>query len=246
MSPSDTSVNQIIYVEDDLSFRSVILKYLKIKGYSVTDVGSALDFYKEFERQEYPLAIIDIGLPDQSGLVLIKYVRENSRTRILVLSGDSSSDTTIAAYEAGADQFLTKPVNFRLLDTAVARLIERATGQPDGSPEAITSEAKDKSSSHTWRLLTEGWALITPAGEALHLTGKEYAFIHKLVETPNVPVSRSTLLKELGYPLDEHGHRSLESLIYRLRKKISPTLETPIKTVNGSGYIFTAKIEIEN
>jgi len=46
--------------------------------------------------------------------------------------------------------------------------------------------------------------------------------------------------------IDEHGNRSLESLIYRLRKKISPNLETPIKTVNGSGYIFTAKIEIES
>jgi len=246
MSQSDTSVSQIIIVDDDQSIRSLIIKYLEKNGYPVIGVDSAINFYKEFERQEYPLAIIDIGLPDQSGLVLIKYVWENSRTRILVLSGDSSSDTAIAAYEAGADQFLTKPVNFRLLDAAVVNLIARYSRQPDGSPEVLASKTEENSGSHTWRLHTEGWALVTPAGETLHLTGKEYAFIHKLVETPNAPVSRTILLKELDYPNDEHGNRSLESLIYRLRKKISPNLETPIKTVNGSGYIFTAKIEIEN
>ena len=246
MFQSDTSISQIIFVDDEPSFRSVILKYLQRKGYQVTEVGSAIDFYREFERQQYALAIIDVGLPDQSGLVLTKYVRENSSTRILLLSGDTSPETKIEGYEAGADQFLTKPVNFRLLDAAVANLIARAARQADGSSEVLTSKAEEKSCSHSWRLLTEGWALVTPSGEKLHLTGKEYAFIHKLLETPNAPVSRTVLLKELGYPHDEHGNRSLESLIYRLRKKISPTLETPIKTFNGSGYIFTAKIEIES
>ncbi len=246
MFQSDTSFNQIIFVEDDTSFRSIILKYLEQRGYPVTGAGSAIDFYREFDRQQYTLAIIDVGLPDQSGLVITKYVRENSSTRILLLSGDTSQETMINGYEAGADQFLTKPVNFRLLDAALGNLIKRGARQNDGLSEALMSKTEDKSCSYTWRLLTEGWVLVIPSGEKFFLTGKEYAFIHKLVETPNAPVSRMTLLRELGYPLDEHGHRSLESLIYRLRKKISPSLETPIKTVNGSGYIFTAKIEIES
>jgi DNA-binding response OmpR family regulator len=246
MTQSDAGFNRIIFVDDDPSFLSVILKYLQKSGYPVTSVSSAIDFYRELDKQPYALAIIDVGLPDQCGLVLTKYVRENSSTRILLLSGDTSPETRIEGYEAGADQFLTKPVNFRLLDAAVANLIERAARQTDGLSEVLISKVEEKSCSHTWRLLTEGWALVTPAGEKLHLTGKEYVFIHKLVETPSVPVSRTILLKELGYSHDEHGNRSLESLIYRLRKKISPNLETPVKTVNGTGYIFTAKIEIEN
>lgn len=244
MFRSGTPFNQIIFVDDDASFRSFILKYLEQSGYPVIGAGSAIDFYREFDRQLYPLAIIDVGLPDQSGLVITKYIRENSSTRILLLSGDTSQETMIAGYEAGADQVLTKPVNFRLLDAALGNLMKRAVGQTAGLSEELTRKTEEVSSSHIWRLLTEGWALVTPAGEKLHLTGKEYVFIHKLVETPSVPVSRTILLKELSYPLDQHGHRSLESLIYRLRKKISPLLNTPIKTLNGEGYTFTSRIEV--
>lgn len=243
MFQSDTSLSQIIFVEDDLSFRSVLLKYFQKKGYPVTGVGSAIDFYKEFDRQEYALAIIDIGLPDQSGLVLAKYVRENSSTRILLLTGDSSSEARVVGFEAGADQFLVKPVNFRLLDAALANLTMRVGERRAGY--IVPTMKPPEQNDYSWKLNPEAWALITPAGQGIHLTAKEYAFIHELAGTPNEPVKRCMLLKLLDYTLDEYGNRALESLIYRLRKKISPTLETPIKTVSGSGYIFTAKIEIE-
>ncbi|NTV68113.1 MAG: response regulator transcription factor [Chlorobaculum sp.] len=246
MPLSDTSFNQIIFVEDDAVFRSTIEKYLQKKGYEVTVAGTAIEFYREFEKEKFALAIIDIRLPDQNGLVLAKYVRANSSARIILMTGDASPDVSIEGYDAGADIFLTKPINFRLLDAALGSLLMRVSEQSTVQTDTVPVKPVNNAYSHFWLLRTEAWELITPCGEKIHLTGREYPFLQALAESPNAQVARTTLLQKLGYPLDEYGNRSLESLIYRLRKKISSNLETPIKTVNGTGYTFTAKIEIEN
>jgi DNA-binding response OmpR family regulator len=246
MPQSDAFFNQIIFVEDEVSFRITIQKYLQKKGYEVIVAGTAIEFYKAFEQKAFALAIIDIGLPDQNGLVLSKYVRDNSSSRIILMTGDTSPDVRSAGYDAGANIFLTKPVNFRLLDAALDTLIMGVAEQNIVSGDTPAIKLEKSESSHVWLLRAETWELITPGGEKLHLTSKEYVFLQTLAEAPNTPVSRKVLLDRLGYQNDEYGNRSLESMIYRLRKKISPNLETPIKTANGSGYIFTAKIEIEN
>jgi DNA-binding response OmpR family regulator len=246
MPQSDASFKPIIFAEDDPSFREMICKYLQTKGYEITPVGSAIDFYKEFKLKPYGLAIIDIGLPDQSGLVISKYVRANSTARVILLSGDTSLDARIAGYEAGADIFLTKPLNFRLLDAALGSTLMRVAEENAVLSGKGAVKPENSGDSHVWVLRTEVWDLIPPCGERLHLTSKEKIFLQALAEAPNAPVSRNALLDKLGYTHDEFGNRSLESMIYRLRKKISPNLETPIKTANGSGYIFTAKIVIEN
>ena len=245
MTQSEASFNQIIIVEDEPAFRDMISKYVAKKGFEVALAGSAIEFYREFEKKQFALAIIDIGLPDQNGLVLTKYIRANSKTRVVLLTGDTSLDRRIEGYEAGADVYLTKPVNFRLLDAALENLVMRVAEHNAVLSDNTVIKPKNSEDSHVWVLRTEEWRLVTPCGERLHLTSKEQIFIHALAETPNTPVSRKVLLERLGYQNDEYGNRSLESMIYRLRKKISPNLETPIKTANGSGYIFTAKIKIK-
>jgi DNA-binding response OmpR family regulator len=214
--------------------------------YEVTSVGSAIDFYKEFTRKSFAVAIIDIGLPDQNGFILSKYVRINSATHIILLTGDTSIEARIVGYEAGADHFLTKPFNFRVLDAALGSTLMRVAEHNAVLSDKAAIKPENSGDSHLWVVRTEEWNLITPGSQKIQLTSKELAFIHALAEAPNAPVSRNALLDKLGYTHDEFGNRSLESMIYRLRKKISPNLETPIKTANGSGYIFTAKIEIEN
>ena len=246
MTQSDASFNQIIIVEDEPAFRDMISKYVAKKGFEVALAGSAIEFYREFEKKQFALAIVDIGLPDQNGLVLTKYIRANSTTRVVLLTGDTSLDRRIEGYEAGADVYLTKPVNFRLLDAALGSTLMRVAEHSAVLSDKAAIKLENSGDSHVWALRTEEWTLITPCGERLHLTSKELTFIHTLAEAQNAPVSRNTLLDKLGYTHDEFGNRSLESMIYRLRKKISPNLDTPIKTLNGTGYTFTAKIEIEN
>ena len=97
----------------------------------------------------------------------------------------------------------------------------------------------------TWTLVSDEWSLITSGGDKLHLTSKEYSFLNCLALTPKGIVSRDSILNVLGYEHNENGNRSLESLVYRLRKKISPPLDTPIKNANVTGYSFEALIQLE-
>lgn len=231
-------VRKIIVVEDDSLFRESLVAYLKLQNYEVTGVGSALGLYKMIARESFAVAILDLALPDQDGLVVAKYLRINTDSRIILLTTSSSVPDLIEGYKAGADICFVKPIDCGELAAAVCNILRRLeVSYPNLSEKTSTLHVG------AWMLVSDEWLLITPEGNRLHLTSKEYAFLNRLAEEPQGIVSRNSLLTILGYEHNECGNRSLESLVYRLRKKISPTLDTPIKTANGSGYTFASSIE---
>lgn len=234
-----SSVRKIIVVEDDSLFRESLVDYLKRQNYEVTGVGSALGLYTMIAREPFAVAILDLTLPDQDGLVITKYLKINTDSRIILLTTSSSADDMIEGYNAGADICFVKPIDCRELGAAVCNIVQRL--------EVCHPCSLEKESTlhvGTWMLVSEEWLLISPEGKKLHLTSKEYAFLNLLADAPQDIVSRDSLLKILGYEHNDCGNRSLESLVYRLRKKISPNLDTPIKTANGSGYTFAALIKL--
>jgi DNA-binding response OmpR family regulator len=235
---SPSSVRKIIVAEDDSLLRESLVHYLKLQNYEVTGVGSALGLYKTIAREPFAVAILDFTLPDQDGLVITKYLRINTDSRIILLTTSSSVLDTIEGYNVGADICLVKPIDCRVLAAAVSNIVKRLE---DGYGYSAEKEVTYPRGS--WMLVPEEWLLITSEGDKLHLTSKEYVFLNCLAEAPQGIVSRNSLLKILGYEHNDCGNRSLESLVYRLRKKISPTLDTPIKTANGSGYTFVSAIE---
>jgi DNA-binding response OmpR family regulator len=204
----------------------------------VTGVGTALDFYAEVAADNYAVAILDLALPDQDGLVISQYIRSNTGMRILMLTARTSVEDRLAGYESGADVYLLKPVDFRELAASLENLFGRLERDASSS---ITGNKMEKG---YWRLNGEDWALESPEGDVMKMTSKEYQFLYALAEASGQIVSREELLKILGYALNESSNRSLESLVYRLRKKISPTLDTPIRTASGSGYTFTSPLQV--
>jgi len=238
MSKNATDAKRIIIVEDDSDLRDSIIKYLRLKGYDVTGVGTALDFYAEVAADNYAVAILDLALPDQDGLVISQYIRSNTGMRILMLTARTSVEDRLAGYESGADVYLLKPVDFRELAASLENLFGRLERDASSS---ITGNKMEKG---YWRLNGEDWALESPEGDVMKMTSKEYQFLYALAEASGQIVSREELLKILGYALNESSNRSLESLVYRLRKKISPTLDTPIRTASGSGYTFTSPLQV--
>jgi DNA-binding response OmpR family regulator len=236
-----SSVRKIIVVEDDSLFCESLVHYLELQNYEVTGVGSALGLYKMIARESFAVAILDLTLPDQDGLVITKYLRINTDSRIILMTTSSSVLDMIEGYNAGADICFVKPIDCSELAAVVCNMVQRLE-----VCYSCTFEKESTLHAGNWMLVSEEWLLITPEGNKLHLTSKEYAFLNRLAEAPQGIVLRESLLKSLGYEQSECGNRSLESLVYRLRKKISPTLDTPIKTANGSGYIFSASIELHS
>jgi DNA-binding response OmpR family regulator len=239
MHHTASPVRKIVIVADDSLFRESLIQYLKLQNYEVTGVESALGLYKMIARESFAVAILDLTLPDQDGLVVTKYLRINTDSRIILMTTSSTVVDMIEGYNAGADICVIKPIDCRELAAAVCSMVKRL--------EVCNSCSVEKESTlhaSNWKLVSAEWLLITPEGQKLHLTSKEYAFLNRLAEAPQDIVSRTTILSLLGYEHNDCGNRSLESLVYRLRKKISPNLDTPIKTANGDGYSFTASIEL--
>lgn len=229
-----------VVIDDDDDYRDSLVKYLRRKGYDVTAIGSAVEFYEIITRNVYDVAIIDIGLPDQDGLLISSYLRAHTTTRIVIVSGRASVEDRLRGYESGAGVYLVKPVDFREIASVAAALM-----QSDFSRKKIADGQKMKNQTEKWILKVDEWMLITPEERTLRLTAKEYMLLERLAKEPERGiVSREALLRLLDYQKNKYGNHSLESLVYRLRKKISPSLETPIKTANTIGYSFIAKIEV--
>jgi DNA-binding response OmpR family regulator len=235
---------RVIIVEDDQPLLKSVVKYLTLEGYEVTGVGSAHEFYQHMFAEPYLVAILDVGLADQSGLVLAEYVRKNTDMRIIMFTALATIEDQLAGQQAGADVYLVKPVDLRQLSAAIATLLSRLSG-PSVQQQSATEKLPQPQTGQ-WRLISTQWILQTPQGDSIRLTTKELDFMVLLVSAPKAVVSRLDLLKKLGYINSESGNHSLQSLINRLRSKImSHNMPDPIKTAHAVGYTFLADITLE-
>lgn len=235
---SDKQIH-IIMVEDDHILRNSLIEYLTLVGYQVTGVGSGREFYRALDAGSYDIAIIDLGLPDQSGLVLADYLRVNSATGIIILTARDSEDDQHSGYEAGADLYLTKPVSTRVLASAIATLAKRL--------KAPTAPVQPAETTACWILDQSSWTLLTPQNNLIELTSLELEFLKMLKKSPNCAVSRDILIKQL-YPsrTDDYSSRALDALVRRLREKISnlPNRSNPVKSSYGVGFIFAEPLSV--
>ncbi len=236
---------RIIIAEDDRDLLDNMVKYLTLAGYEVTGVSSAREFYYHLSRQTYLLAILDIGLPDQSGMILAEYTRKNTNMWIIMLTAHSTLDDKLAGFKSGADYYLVKPVDCCELEATIANLFARLDGAPSPDKQPGRDENVPAQKLVQWQLKRNGWILITPEGETITLTSKEFEFIATISLRCNTIVARRDILKILDYPLTGHASHALESMIHRLRKKIEAVgSEFPVKTSHGVGYSLAADLII--
>ena len=230
---------RVLLVEDDQDLRESLLECLTLAGHDAHGVGSALEFYRELAGSPFAIAVVDVGLPDHCGFQLAEYVRKNTAMRVIMLTARDAVEDKVRGYQAGADLYLVKPVDCRELSSAIASLALRLQ-------ENAAAEQPADPSPRAWRLVRQQWHMITPDGAAILLTAKEMQFMQCLAENPGDSVTRETMLAALGYRDDEYASRAMDSLVRRLRRKIEEELQlpSPVKTIHGLGYCFTAAITI--
>lgn len=225
---------RILLVEDDNDLRESVEECLNLAGYDIKGVSSGMDCYRALGESAFDIAIVDLGLPDQDGFILAKYIRSNTPMKVIILTARNAVEDRVRGYDAGADLYLVKPVDYRELTAAIRSLGERIhpTQEPRGS------------SCDKWFLSREKWHLVAPDGTVVPLTGRELHFVDALLATPGKPVRRETIIEQLGYSDAEYASRAMDSLVRRLRRKIesSTRCEPPIRTVHAIGYCFSAPI----
>lgn len=236
---------RLVIVDDDHELREDLIDYLTMQGYDVSGVGTASECYMMFILGSYDLAIVDVGLPDQSGLVLVEYLRKNTDVRIVILSAHVDSEERLAGYDAGADIYMLKPVDSRELSSSIANILRR-TG-PEHPVDQMVAENQMTADNHEigqWRLFVGDWSLQTPNGDRVQLTAKEFDLLNFMAtQHLGALVRRLDILDRLAYQRDEYGSRAFESMVYRLRHKMEAlNCELPLRNYRGVGYCLSSPV----
>lgn len=215
-----------LVVEDDQFLRNQIVGYLSAEGFAVDAAGDGREGL--YMAQEYPIdiAIIDLGLPDGNGLDLIRGAREAGRKYpMLILTARDGWQSKVAGLEAGADDYLVKPIHREELMARLRALLRRAGGwaQPKLRSGPVTLDTTAKS--------------VQLNEQAVELTAYEYKVLEYLVLHAGEVVSKSTLAEHLYAEDDERDSNVIEVFIRRLRSKLDPDARLlPITTLRGAGY----------
>lgn len=227
---------RIMIVEDEAELRTPLVKRLEIEGFEVDGARSALEFYRGLAGRAYDIAVIDTGLPDESGLSLVSWLRDRGGMGIILLTDDAHD--RITGFRNGADLNLTKPVDGDELVQAVQSLGRRIVLGEAPRAEPTTSQ---------WFFDPVHWRLQAPEGQAVKLTAVEVKFITRLFLQPGGVIARREFRAELGYSHDKAGDRNLDALVRRLRRKIEDMTgrPAPIQTVHGQGFVFSAPLRME-
>jgi two-component system KDP operon response regulator KdpE len=202
---------RILVIEDDDVTRSAVAANLVAHDYDVDEAADAAGGLRAWDAERPDLILLDLGLPDRDGLTVIRHVRREAATPILVLSARGQEADKIGALEAGADDYVTKPFGIGEVRARVAALLRRA-GQATGDPAGILRNGTI--------LLDPTRRVATVRGEELALTPREYELLKQILAAPGRVLTHGRLLRAVwGTAYGKEGHY-LHVYVSRLRRKL--------------------------
>ncbi|WP_435951747.1 response regulator [Dryocola sp. BD626] len=232
----------ILVVDDDPAICDVLRDTLNEHVFDVlvTHTGNqALTAIAE--RPAVALVLLDMMLPDINGLQVLQQVqRLRPELPVVMLTGLGSESDVVVGLEMGADDYIAKPFNPRVVVARVKAVLRRSGALAVDTPAAKTSGLHFNG----WRLDTDRCQLFNARQEQVDLTQGEYGLLLALVQNARRVLSRERLLELTHSESMEVFDRTIDVLIMRLRRKIevNPHQPTLIRTIRGVGYVFAADI----
>ncbi|MDA7419100.1 response regulator [Xenophilus arseniciresistens] len=232
-----------LVIEDEVQIRRFVRGALEAEGFVVHEYGTQREGLAAAGTRRPDLLVLDLGLPDGDGLVLIRDVRGWSAVPIIVLSARTDEDDKIAALDAGADDYLTKPFGTGELLARVRANLRRPRGAvpgASGSPEALGADAP------LFRFgegegaveLDRAARLVRRAGKEVHLTPTEYRLLAVLVANAGRVLTQRQLLREVWGPAHSEQSHYLRVYMGHLRSKleVEPAQPRHLLTETAVGY----------
>ena len=219
---------RVLLIEDEPGLRKEFIALLHAEGFAVDATGSGAE--GAYLGAEYPIdvAIVDLGLPDVSGIDVIQQWREADLSfPVLILTARNRWEDKVSGLEIGADDYLVKPFQNEELVARLRALVRRAAGWAESKlrcgPIVLDTAAKTAS----------------VQGAAIETTAFEYKVLEHLMLHAGRVVSKTELSEHLYEDETDRDSNVLEVIVGRLRKKLDPTRELkPVETVRGQGYRF--------
>jgi two-component system, OmpR family, response regulator RegX3 len=222
----------ILLVEDEASLAESVRYNLEREGFRVTVAPDGNAGLLRFRNERPSLVVLDLMLPEMSGLDLCKLIREESTVPIIMLTAKDAEADKVAGLELGADDYVTKPFSMRELVSRVRAQLRRAgMALPDANGDVVSAGPV---------VLDPERHEVRVRGELVSLPPKEFALLHLLLLRKGRLVTRQFLLEEIWGPDYFGDAKTLDVHVKRVREKVEQDPHKPghIVTVRGLGYKF--------
>ena len=236
-APAPANPPQLLIVEDEGHIRELLKGHLQSEGYACYAVGTSRAALQLLRSRPFDVVVLDVMLPDTSGLVLCETVRAEHTNRgvpILMLTARAEESDKLSGFNSGADDYLTKPFSMRELSARVAALRRRGRPLPaDRMAQAPTIHVGDLT-------LVPARRELEVRRRRVPLTPHEFRLLYELASHPGEVYTRDRLLAELWQGETYVTGRSIDTLVRRLRCKIESEPSEPhyLLTIWGEGYKF--------
>lgn len=218
---------RLLLVEDDPMIGEGLQKALKKSGFAVNWVQDGETATISLEDETYDLMILDLGLPGQSGLeVLRKFRRKGNATPVLILTARDSVSDKVKGLDSGADDYLLKPFALEELEARIRSLLRRQSGQA-GNEDGFLRHGNIALNPKTHEIFL--------SDKNIALSTREFSLVYALIKTPNAVLSKAQLEENLYGWNEEVASNTVEVHIHQIRKKLGMDF---IKNIRNIGYIL--------
>lgn len=224
-------MTRVLIVDDEPQILRALRINLSVRGYEITTASTGAAALRSAAETHPDVIVLDLGLPDMDGLEVLAGLRGWNETPVIVLSARSDSAEKVAALDAGADDYVTKPFG---MDEFLARLraaVRRGAASADASEPVIETD------SFTVDLAVKK---VIKNGVEVHLTPTEWGILEMLVRNRGKLVGREDLLREVWGPSYARESHYLRVYLAQLRRKLEDNPSSPrhLVTESGMGYRF--------
>ena len=226
------AVNTLLFIEDDDAIRLALRLALEDEGYTVVEAVNGVEGLAAFHENEIDLVLLDLRLPDLSGFDVCRALRSESIVPIIIITAQTDTHDMVAGLEAGADDYVTKPVVPKELAARIRALLRRVH-----LLEASTTVRPTRTRFGDLELRRD-LGVVIKSGDELSLTKTEYRLLCEFADHPGAVLSRDQLLERVwGYEYLGDS-RLVDAHVRRLRLKVEDQPDDPklIVTVRGIGY----------
>ncbi len=237
---------RILLIDDDIDLAKVLSLSLEQAEYLVTIASTTEEIDQELQKEPPDLIILDINLnlPNLDGLELCRELRKELSVPILMLTGSEDDFNKVVALELGANNYLTKPINPRVLVSFVKSALNppQIKQEDEGGASEVLESKQTNLCFENYVLNVTRHLLTTASGENVSLSPAEFKILSVFAENPKAVLSRDKLLDLIGG--NEIYSRSIDSFVSRLRKKLEANPKDPkiIVSIYGVGYLFDTTV----
>jgi two-component system KDP operon response regulator KdpE len=222
----------VLVTDDDAELRRVLRRTLDALGFYVAESPSGEDALREIERWQFDVVLMDVNMPGLGGIEACKAIRKRSpHLQILMLTVRDHEADKVAALDAGADDYITKPFSMPELAARLRSAVRRANTRDSAVDAPIVIGEVELDPVHR---------IVKKSGSILRLTPKEFDLLHYLMRHPGIPVPHAKLIRGVWGP--EYGQELeyLRTFVHQLRRKLEtdPSVPEYLVTEPHFGYRF--------